>query len=138
MEITTAIPCNVDLGLYRYRRRAHGYTALQAFNNDISAHQPGMVRQRKALLHTLIILLQSRHNVAKIRPLRRVCCPTALDQVRKRRLTTSRHWRAFILPHQNKFMLISSNFSNLFFFTCSSKRKIDYALVTTLNRNLSL
>lgn len=137
MDITTAIPCNVDLGLYRYRRGAHGYTAFQAFNN-ISAHQPGMVRQRKALLHTLIILLQSRHNVAKIRPLRRVCCPTALDQVRKRRLTTSRHWRAFILPHQNKMMLISSNFRKFFFFACSSKQKIDYALVTTLNRNLIL
>lgn len=88
-------------GMYRYGR-AQRYTAFQAFDDDISTHQPRVVCERKTFLDTLIILLQSRHNIAKIWSLRGVWCPTALHEVCKCRLTTSRYWRPFILPHKNE------------------------------------
>lgn len=96
-------------GMYRYGR-AQRYTAFQAFDDGISTYEPRVVCERKTFLDTLIILLQSRHNIAKIWSLRRVWCPTALDEVCKCRLTTSRYWRPFILPHKNK---IVSQFSQL-------------------------
>ena len=55
-------------GMYR-NGRAHRYTAFQALKNGVSADEPRMVSERKTLLDTLIILLQNRHNVTKIRPL---------------------------------------------------------------------
>jgi hypothetical protein len=55
--------------MYRYGRAARGYAAFQAFENGVSADEPRVVSKRKALLDTLIILLQSRNNVTEIRPL---------------------------------------------------------------------
>lgn len=87
--------------MYRYGR-AQGYTTFQAFEDGISTYQPRVMCERKTFLHTLIILLQSRHNVAKIWSLRGVRCPTALDEVCKCWLTTRRQWRPFILQHKNE------------------------------------
>lgn len=86
--------------MYRYGRAARGYTSFQAFKNvsGLSADQPRVVSKGKALLDTLIILLQSRNNITEIRPLRGVWCPAALDKVCKCRLTTSWQWRSLILP----------------------------------------
>ncbi len=59
----------MESGMYRYGRAARGYAAFQAFENGVSADEPRVVSKRKALLDTLIILLQSRNNVTEIRPL---------------------------------------------------------------------
>lgn len=86
-----------ELGMYRYRW-ASGYAAFQTFKNDVTTDQPWMGWKWEALLHTRIVLLQSRHNVGEIRSLRWVCRPATFDEVRKCRLTARRQRWSFVLP----------------------------------------
>jgi hypothetical protein len=87
----------LELSMYSYRW-AHGYTAFQAFQNDIPVDKSRVWSKRKALFDTFIVLLQSRNNVTEIWSLGWVGCPAALYQVCKCRLATSRQWRPLVLP----------------------------------------
>nr|ACN27475.1 unknown [Zea mays] len=54
-------------------------------------------RHRHPLLHAVVVLLQHRHNVAELRPPRRVRRPALLDQVVEHRRARARQRRAQVL-----------------------------------------